>query len=289
VGGSVEECSAAEVVAPPEEQDVLPEKQEVEVAEASTESAVSENPEASTEPSTSETPLMWDDWGNRIEVWSNVKKIADSAVGRALSAAALSEDKSLDATVVPWNYVQSAWLARKSLRDQKRSWLKDAGSLSTQDLEEAKASADEPTTDEVVERIRNDNDLDPYEQRLLGCIVDSGMSMPRILPFSNTNTVHSFHANFFQSRPFTTSYHRLSSNDCFSASSPPARLPDWHSEATQYDWLLVVWSSWYRKDVGCPSPCKGSWLSHAGYHPFGHHGHGKCLMLISDDLRLNVL
>ncbi|KAJ2936719.1 hypothetical protein H1R20_g376, partial [Candolleomyces eurysporus] len=167
VGGSVEESPAAEVVASSEEQDALSEKSE---AEVSTESATSENPEPP-------TPLMWDDWGNRIEVWSNVKKIADSAVGRALSVAALSADKSLDATVVPWDYVQSAWLARKSLRDQKRSWLKDAGSLSTQDLEEAKASADEAATDEVVERVRNDADLDPYEQRLLGSIVDSA-SMP---------------------------------------------------------------------------------------------------------------
>ncbi|KAF5315759.1 hypothetical protein D9611_004624 [Ephemerocybe angulata] len=116
---------------------------------------------------------IWTNWGNRIEVWPTVKKIADSAVGRVL-ASTVPSDKTLEPTVVPWEAIQSSWSTRKVLRDQRRVWLKDVG---PHDLGETETPAEESATDELVEQVRNDPELDAYEQRLLGCIVDAA-SMP---------------------------------------------------------------------------------------------------------------
>jgi ATPase family associated with various cellular activities (AAA) len=121
------------------------------------------------------TPSMWEAWGDRIEVWPNVKKIADSAVGRVLSYSG-TFPPSLESTVVPWSAVQSAWNSRKVSRDYRKAWLKDLAALS-KEAEESGPREDAPVVDELVERVRSDTELDPYEQRLLGCIVDAA-SMP---------------------------------------------------------------------------------------------------------------
>jgi hypothetical protein len=53
--------------------------------------------------------------------------------------------------------------------------LKESGSVVGQEAEAAEKAEEAVTTDEVIEKVRNDPELDSYEQRLLGCIVDSGV------------------------------------------------------------------------------------------------------------------
>ncbi|RDB21505.1 CDP-diacylglycerol--inositol 3-phosphatidyltransferase [Hypsizygus marmoreus] len=128
---------------------------------------------------------MWEDWGNRIEVWANVRRIADRALGNTLAIARISgsaEKATLDSTIVPWSAVYKAWVAHRSSKDLRTSWLKEAFSVSkpSRELDEADEGSEEDNkkqTDEVIERIKNESELDSHEQRLLSCIVDSA-SMP---------------------------------------------------------------------------------------------------------------
>jgi hypothetical protein len=131
-------------------------------------------------------PSMWEDWGNKIEAWLNVRRIADRAIGETLTtervAGNFEEDKAtLEATVVPWSAVHKSWAIHRSAKDLRSSWLKDTFSVHpAQEQEEAEDSA-QGQTDRVIESIKNDEDLDPHEQRLLSCIVDAGA--PISLPF----------------------------------------------------------------------------------------------------------
>lgn len=178
VGGSVENTPAPEYFAssePPQ-----------------SESSSGDTPAAEGSTTEAATPKMWEAWGNRLETWHNVKKIADSAMGSVL-ASNVKSTPSLDATTVPWDTIQSAWAARKALRDQRRSWLKESGSVVVQDPDtSAENEAEKETSDEVVERVRNDPELDDYEQRLLGCIVDSGelLSTLQIFSLSHSSFQH---------------------------------------------------------------------------------------------------
>lgn len=128
------------------------------------------------EPSADEPERMWDRWGSKIEVWRNVRKIADRAVGNVMSARAAGfkvEKVTLDSTVVPWSAVNMAWIANRSVQDKRKLWTKDS-SLTKSIQEEAEDEADTKSgTDPVTERVKNDTELDTYEQRLLPCIVDS--------------------------------------------------------------------------------------------------------------------
>ncbi|KAF8201688.1 hypothetical protein BJ912DRAFT_1019567 [Pholiota molesta] len=115
---------------------------------------------------------LWEDWGNKVEVWANVRKVADRAMGSIMvtqrALAASQQKPPTDSTVVPWLAVQKA--ARKN-------WLKEAiGNLPTGD--EGGETKDDlvnagSVTDKVVEAVKNDPDLDQHESRLLPCIVDS--------------------------------------------------------------------------------------------------------------------
>ncbi|KAG6850592.1 hypothetical protein H0H93_011260 [Arthromyces matolae] len=126
---------------------------------------------------------MWEDWGHKIEAWSDVRRIADRALGDTL-ASAISDSSppaSLQSTTVPWSAVHAAWAAHCNAKDLRSSWLKTAFSAHKVAWE-AKTEENEPKqmekpVDEVVESIRNDADLDRHEERLLGCIVDAA-SMP---------------------------------------------------------------------------------------------------------------
>lgn len=127
---------------------------------------------------------MWKDWGTHVEVWSNVRQIADRAIGNTLSATSVFgsfEDATLDPTAVSWSAVHRAWAAHRSSRDLRKSWLKDSSSFSkvTKEHDEVKKTSeeeDQEKMDEVIERVRNE-DLDSHEQRLLSCIVDSSKAI----------------------------------------------------------------------------------------------------------------
>ncbi|KAG5353982.1 hypothetical protein C0989_011470 [Termitomyces sp. Mn162] len=127
---------------------------------------------------------MWEDWGNRIEVWQDVRRIADRALGNTLASGAFhaSESPTLESTTVPWSAVHAAWKAHRSAKELRSSWLKEAFSVHKTAWEQEKLDADKQEDaqehfDEVVERVKNDSELERHEERLLGCIVESGKVM----------------------------------------------------------------------------------------------------------------
>ncbi|KAK2466983.1 hypothetical protein APHAL10511_001241 [Amanita phalloides] len=117
---------------------------------------------------------MWTSWGNSLEPWANVRKVADRALGNVMSSF-VTQDKldkdSLELTQIPWSVVQNAWLAHRSTRDLRKAWLKEIAPNTGGEEDEANQAQVE--TDEVIERLKNDSELDAHEQRLLPCIVDS--------------------------------------------------------------------------------------------------------------------
>lgn len=124
---------------------------------------------------------MWDDWGKRVEVWTTVKQIADRAVGSMFainSSGPKTEKISLQPTDIPWSAVHRAWNAQRCSRDLRQAWMKESWAKSTHGQEEENDDTDgvgEESTDDVLERIKQDPELEQHEQRLLPCIVDSGM------------------------------------------------------------------------------------------------------------------
>lgn len=120
---------------------------------------------------------MWEEWGKRVDLWMDVREVADRAVGSVVADMFHTSKKSLDPTPVPWDALSQAWLAAKSSKDLRKSWMKDAMSVDKNEKSEAdKQSTGEalPSVDELVERLKNDPDLDAHEQRLLPSIVNPG-------------------------------------------------------------------------------------------------------------------
>ncbi|KAF7363385.1 AAA domain-containing protein [Mycena sanguinolenta] len=129
---------------------------------------------------------MWEDWGNRIEVWSEVRAVADRAVGHAVASRASTDTSSpvLSPTLIEWPAIDNARTAYRASRNLRRAWTKGASGTSTsareQEEDEDEDEGDESESeevDEVLERLKNEEELNPYEQRLLGCIVNSA-TMP---------------------------------------------------------------------------------------------------------------
>ena len=124
----------------------------------------------------SKTLAMWDEWGKNVQLWKNVKKVADRAVGSIMAQSMSNAKPTLDATPVPWQAIVAAWTMKSSIRDLKKSWVREAGGKTLKDTPESEAPEEpyQPTQDEIIQRVKDDPDLPPHEQRLLGCIVDSG-------------------------------------------------------------------------------------------------------------------
>ncbi|GBE81988.1 predicted protein [Sparassis crispa] len=141
-------------------------ERDTDVALSSEQTSMSENEQA-----------MWEEWGKTIQVWSVVRQIADRAVGSVIAQGARELLKSsLEATSIPWSAVCDGWASQRSMQDIWKSMLQDT---SVKILHESEANADkkevddEPSVDEVVERVKQDPDLDQHEHRLLSCIVDT--------------------------------------------------------------------------------------------------------------------
>ncbi|KAG6818181.1 hypothetical protein H0H87_000086 [Tephrocybe sp. NHM501043] len=125
---------------------------------------------------------MWEDWGERVEVWSDVRRTADRALGNTLASTAASEGLTLESTVVPWPAVHAAWAAHRSAKDLRSSWLKEAFSVHKvawehEKVDEGTEDGTHEQFDEVVERVKTETELERHEEKLLGCIVDAA-SMP---------------------------------------------------------------------------------------------------------------
>lgn len=137
-------------------------------------------------PPKSDSVKMWDEWGAQIEAWTNVKDIADRAVGSVVASGAfdvtLTSRSALEPTPISWAAVVTAWAARRSSRDVRRAWIQQSSGRSVKeqqeddddDGEDEAGEDEEAHRDEVVQQIKQDPDLTPHEQRLLGCIIDSG-------------------------------------------------------------------------------------------------------------------
>ena len=118
---------------------------------------------------------MWAFWGNSLESWANVCKIADRALGNVMSSfvtQAKLDESGLEPTQIPWSIVQNSWLAHKTIGDRRKLWLKEVAPSTCADEDPNQVQVD---TDEVIQRVKNDGELEAHEQRLLPCIVDPGM------------------------------------------------------------------------------------------------------------------
>lgn len=188
-----------------EQESAAPPHKEPATLEAVPES--SPHPEA---PPLAAQEQMWEDWGNRIEVWQDVRRIADRALGNTLASSAFdASEPTLESTTVPWSAVHTAWAAHRSAKDLRSSWLKEAFSVHKVAWEQEnvnKSNQDDTQEhfDEVVERVKNDAQLERHEERLLGCIVDSGMVV------HNDDSADSYDVFQLQCRrPLTRSISRL--------------------------------------------------------------------------------
>lgn len=157
-------------------------------------STTHDNPSSATESSDdvnapqSVHQRMWEDWGNKIEVWANVRRIADRAIGNTLSVGSNLEKATLNSTEVLWSAVHKAWATHWSFKDLRKSWLREASSPNTtirdqSENEDGNEEEQQAKPDELVEKIKHDSDLEAHEQRLLPCIVDSGTSDSAIFIF----------------------------------------------------------------------------------------------------------
>ncbi|THU86408.1 AAA-domain-containing protein [Dendrothele bispora CBS 962.96] len=123
---------------------------------------------------------MWDDWGRRVETWTNVRRVADRALGTVIASQASESQQqqraTLDPTVVSWSEIDQAWCAVNRTLDIRKAWLKDSlppRSKNEEDEDEEEETQQQEGYDEIVDKVKNDPDLDPHEQRLLPSIVDA--------------------------------------------------------------------------------------------------------------------
>ena len=141
---------------------------------------------------------MWDAWGRVVVVWGVVKQVADRALGSVSIAQQEQELRNqlqsrsrkapkltLDPTIVPWSAIARAFLTKASAGAMRRHWAIETAKMGEKESGEEGADVNgkrgkEDEVDEVIERVKQDTDLDEHEQRLLGCIVD-----PR-----ESNTLH---------------------------------------------------------------------------------------------------
>jgi hypothetical protein len=143
--------------------------------------APSEDPATETSADHKNDAKMWEDWGKGIIAWPVVRQVADRAVGSAVEqnfrepSSTTIPKFTLDPTPVSWSAVSRVWAARKSVRELKKSWVDEAIGRTHREEDEGNLSKD---VDEVIERIKQDPELDQHEQKLLGCIVDPRTSCP---------------------------------------------------------------------------------------------------------------
>lgn len=123
--------------------------------------------------------MMWNDWGNRIESWEKVRDVADRAVGAMVASGSIdissTSTYTLDPTPVPWSAVVSAWVAQQRSHHVRKSWVQESITHPEKEPESANdGEQQQQRVDEVIQQLKNDPELSTHEQRLLGCIVDSG-------------------------------------------------------------------------------------------------------------------
>lgn len=120
---------------------------------------------------------MWDDWGNKIEVWTTVKQIGDQAVGQVISSSLPESTRSSPSSIpISWVDICSAWADQRASRDLRKAWIQQSSNRPAGEYQQDKNldSERDRHVDDIVETVKHDPYLDGHEQRLLGCIVDAG-------------------------------------------------------------------------------------------------------------------
>jgi hypothetical protein len=120
---------------------------------------------------------MWDDWGNKIEVWATVKQIGDQAVGQVISSSLPQPGRSsLSSVPITWAGICGAWADQRASHDLRKAWIQQSSNRPAGEDQQNKNLGNERDrpVDDIVETVKHDPYLDAHEQRLLGCIVDSG-------------------------------------------------------------------------------------------------------------------
>jgi hypothetical protein len=136
---------------------------------------------------------MWDDWGNKIEVWTTVKQIGDQAVGHVISSSLPESVRSSPSSIsISWVDVCNAWTDQRASRDLRKAWIQQSSNrLAGEDQQDKNRDNERDRhVDDIVETVKHDPYLEAHEQRLLGCIVDSGeFAKVHTLLFSTENDV----------------------------------------------------------------------------------------------------
>ncbi|KAI0079953.1 AAA-domain-containing protein [Panus rudis PR-1116 ss-1] len=122
---------------------------------------------------------VWEDWGEKLEYWSDVRQMADRAVGGVLAKQNASGKPTLEPTLLTWADIFAARSAYNQLKDSRKAWIKQSVDKAFQE-EEKEEDAEredkkEKKVDEVVEQLKREaeeDNMDPYQQRLMRCIVD---------------------------------------------------------------------------------------------------------------------
>jgi hypothetical protein len=141
-----------------------------------------ENSEQGKEPDV-RASQMWETWGRELELWTNIRKIADRVVGKAIATISQvslgSARNTLDPVPVEWSDVYEAWAAHKATWDHRKAWVQHALPKSGLEQEQGEPSQEgEAAVDEVIEAVKQDPDLNEHETKLLRCIVNSGEESP---------------------------------------------------------------------------------------------------------------
>ena len=120
---------------------------------------------------------MWDYWGNKIEVWTTVKQVGDQAVGHVISSSLPESVRSpLSSIPISWVDICGAWVDQRASHDLRKAWVQQSSNRPAGEDQQDKNLDHEGDRhmDDIVETVKHDPYLDAHEQRLLGCIVDSG-------------------------------------------------------------------------------------------------------------------
>ena len=155
---------------------------------------------------------MWDDWGNKIEVWTTVKLIGDQAVGGVISSSLPESVRSpLSSVPISWVDVCSAWADQRASQDLRKAWIQQSSNRPAGDDQQDRYQDNERDrqVDDIVETVKHDPYLEAHEQRLLGCIVDSGelaTSKPSHYSCSVLRMTYSLNAHLICAGPSSRTY-----------------------------------------------------------------------------------
>jgi hypothetical protein len=141
-----------------------------------------------------------------------VKQIGDQAVGRVISSS-LPESvrSSLSSVPISWVHVCSAWADQRASQDLRKAWIQQSSNrpAGEDQLDKNLDIERDRQVDDIVETVKHDPYLDGHEQRLLGCIVDSGeLATSKLSHYSHSvlRTTYSLNAHLICAGPSSRTY-----------------------------------------------------------------------------------